>query len=109
VQYLDLLAQGAVPAHPLVAAGEVGREPPERVRPDADLHQLREEMCSRANIKCGAEAAVMVGGKGKPPTFSINVDGAEVKPRGAFDLLGILLLSPTSIPWRGNRASELAA
>jgi dihydroorotase-like cyclic amidohydrolase len=30
----------------------------------------------------------MVGGKGKPPpTFTIDVDGAEVKPGGTFDLL----------------------
>jgi hypothetical protein len=32
----------------------------------------------------------LVGGKGKPPpTFAINVDGAEVKPGGTFDLLGV--------------------
>jgi hypothetical protein len=32
----------------------------------------------------------MVSGKGKPPpTFSVNVDGAEVKPVGTFDLLGV--------------------
>jgi hypothetical protein len=38
----------------------------------------------------GAKTQVMVGGKGKPPpTFSINVDGAEVKPGGTFDLLGV--------------------
>jgi hypothetical protein len=36
-----------------------------------------------------AKPQVMVGGKGKPPTtFSISVDGAEVKPGGTFDLLG---------------------
>jgi hypothetical protein len=38
----------------------------------------------------GAKTQVMAGGKGKlPPTFSINVIGAEVKPGGTFDLLGV--------------------
>jgi hypothetical protein len=39
-----------------------------------------------------AKKQVMVGGKGKPPpTFTINVDGVEVKPVGTFDLLGVTL------------------
>jgi hypothetical protein len=38
----------------------------------------------------GAKTQVMVGGNGKPPpTFSINVNSAEVKPGGTFDLLGV--------------------
>jgi hypothetical protein len=38
----------------------------------------------------GAKTQVMVGGKGKPPlTFTVNVDGEEVKPIGTFDLLGV--------------------
>jgi hypothetical protein len=37
----------------------------------------------------GAKTQVMVGGKWKPPTFTVNVDGAEVKPVGTFDLLGV--------------------
>jgi hypothetical protein len=38
----------------------------------------------------GAKTQVMVGGKGKPPfAFTINVEGAEVKPGGTFDLLGV--------------------
>jgi hypothetical protein len=37
----------------------------------------------------GAKTEVMVGGKGKPPTFIVNVDGAEVKPVGTFDLMGV--------------------
>jgi hypothetical protein len=37
-----------------------------------------------------SKTQVMVGGKGKPPTtFTINVDGTEVKPVNSFDLLGI--------------------
>jgi hypothetical protein len=37
----------------------------------------------------GSKTQVMVGGKGKPPpTFTINVDGTEVKPLNTFDLLG---------------------
>jgi hypothetical protein len=38
----------------------------------------------------GAKTQVMVCGKGKPPpTFTVNVNGAEVKPVGTFDLLGV--------------------
>jgi hypothetical protein len=38
----------------------------------------------------GSKTQVMVGGKGKPPpTFTINVDGKEVKPTNTFNLLGI--------------------
>jgi hypothetical protein len=38
----------------------------------------------------GAKTQVMVGVKGKPPpTFTVNVDGAEVKPVGTFALLGV--------------------
>jgi hypothetical protein len=39
----------------------------------------------------GSETQVMVGGKGNPPlTFTIYVDGTEVKPVNSFDLLGIM-------------------
>jgi hypothetical protein len=38
----------------------------------------------------GAKTQVMVGGKAKArDTFTINVDGAEVKPSNSFELLGI--------------------
>jgi hypothetical protein len=38
----------------------------------------------------GAKTQVMVSGKGKPPsTFTVNVDGAEGKPVGTFNLLGV--------------------
>jgi hypothetical protein len=39
----------------------------------------------------GAKTQVMVGGKGKPPppTFTINVNGTEVKPLNTFNLLGL--------------------
>jgi hypothetical protein len=39
----------------------------------------------------GANRQVMVGGKAKArdTTFTINVDGAEVKPSNSFELLGI--------------------
>jgi hypothetical protein len=38
----------------------------------------------------GAKTQVMVSGKGKPPlTFTVNVDGEEVRPVNTFDLLGI--------------------
>jgi hypothetical protein len=49
-----------------------------------------EEAYTRANGLAlnGAKTQVMVGGKGKPPpTFTVIVDGAEVKPVGTFDLL----------------------
>jgi hypothetical protein len=40
----------------------------------------------------GAKTQVMVGGKAKckdVDTFTINIDGAEVKPSNSFKLLGI--------------------
>jgi hypothetical protein len=50
----------------------------------------------------------MVGGKGKPPpTFTINVNGTEVKPVNSFDLLGITFdQSFTVWPYLHSLASE---
>jgi hypothetical protein len=56
----------------------------------------------------------LVSSKGKALlTFAIDVDGAEVKPGGTFDLLGVTFdrnfwSSHTSTPWRGSHASEPA-
>jgi hypothetical protein len=55
------------------------------------VHVVVDYMRANGLALNGAKTWVMVGGKGKPPppTFSINVDGAEVKPGGTFDLLGV--------------------
>jgi hypothetical protein len=53
------------------------------------VHVVVDYMRANGLAHNGAKTQVMVGGKGKPPpTFSISVDRAEVKPGGTFDLLG---------------------
>jgi hypothetical protein len=61
----------------------------------------------------GSKTQVLVGGKGRPPpTFVIDVDGAEVKPGGTFDLLGVTFDRNFTVKpyvnWQGSRASKPA-
>jgi hypothetical protein len=56
-----------------------------------------------------AKTQVMVGSKGKPPpTFTIDVNGAEVKPGGTFDLLGVTFDRQFTVkPYLHSLAREL--
>jgi hypothetical protein len=78
------------------------------------VHVIVEYMRANGLALNGAKTQVMVGGKGKPPQPSPSTSTGRRSSPGAPSsswesrLIGTLLSSPTSIPWRGNCASELA-
>jgi hypothetical protein len=79
------------------------------------VHVVVDYMRANGLALNGAKTQVMVGGKGKPPpkpspSASTGDRSSPGAPSTSWEsrLIGISLSSPTSTPWLGNCASELA-
>jgi hypothetical protein len=78
------------------------------------VHVVVDYMRANGLALNGSKTQVMVGCKGKPPPPSpLTLTGRRSSPGAPLTsweshLIGILLSSHTSLPWRGNLASELA-